>query len=156
MKKLSEKDNEFCRMVVLDNFSPRAAYASVWNPGDDASASAAASRKMREPHIQEELRRLRAELDKDDTTMSAKEKRRFLAKFVRGEIGVDLGLFVSPPTVQEVMTAIKIDNEMGGHNAPAEVSVDGGTNLVEAIFGLIGDQSLRVGVNNGERGSEGE
>lgn len=74
MKKLSEKDDEFCKMIVWENFSPKAAYAVVWNPGDDASASVGASRKMREPHIQEELRRLRAELDEADA-MSAKEKR---------------------------------------------------------------------------------
>lgn len=36
---------------------------------------------------------------------------------------MDLGLFDSVPTVQEVMTAIKIDNEMAGHNAPSEVNV---------------------------------
>ncbi len=143
MKKLSEKDDEFCKMIVWENFSPKAAYAVVWNPGDDASASAGASRKMREPHIQEELRRLRAELDEADA-MSAKEKRRYLAKLVRGEIGVDLGLFESAPTVQEVMTAIKIDNEMAGHNAPSEVNV-GGPSLVDAIFGLLGDQGLKVG-----------
>lgn len=143
MKKLSEKDDEFCKMIVWENFSPKAAYAVVWNPGDDASASAGASRKMREPHIQEELRRLRAELDEADA-MSAKEKRRYLAKLVRGEIGVDLGLFESAPTVQEVMTAIKIDNEMAGHNAPSEVNVDG-PSLVDAIFGLLGDQGLKVG-----------
>ena len=53
MKKLSEKDDEFCKMIVWENFSPKAAYAVVWNPGDDASASAGASRKMREPHIHE-------------------------------------------------------------------------------------------------------
>ena len=98
---------------------------------------------MREPHIQEGLRRLRAELDEADA-MSAKEKRRYLAKLVRGEIGVDLGLFESAPTVQEVMTAIKIDNEMAGHNAPSEVNV-GGPSLVDAIFGLLGDQGLKVG-----------
>lgn len=143
MKKLSEKNDEFCKMIVWENFSPKAAYAVVWNPGDDASASAGASRKMREPHIQEELRRLRAELDEADA-MSAKEKRRYLAKLVRGEIGVDLGLFESAPTVQEVMTAIKIDNEMAGHNAPSEVNV-GGPSLVDAIFGLLGDQGLKVG-----------
>lgn len=143
MKKLSEKDDEFCKMIVWENFSPKAAYAVVWNPGDDASASAGASRKMREPHIQKELRRLRAELDEADA-MSAKEKRRYLAKLVRGEIGVDLGLFESAPTVQEVMTAIKIDNEMAGHNAPSEVNV-GGPSLVDAIFGLLGDQGLKVG-----------
>ena len=143
MKKLSEKDDEFCKMIVWENFSPKAAYAVVWNPGDDASASVGASRKMREPHIQEELRRLRAELDEADA-MSAKEKRRYLAKLVRGEIGVDLGLFESAPTVQEVMTAIKIDNEMAGHNAPSEVNV-GGPSLVDAIFGLLGDQGLKVG-----------
>ena len=143
MKKLSEKDDEFCKMIVWENFSPKAAYAAVWNPGDDASASVGASRKMREPHIQEELRRLRAELDEADA-MSAKEKRRYLAKLVRGEIGVDLGLFESAPTVQEVMTAIKIDNEMAGHNAPSEVNV-GGPSLVDAIFGLLGDQGLKVG-----------
>ncbi|WP_094136329.1 hypothetical protein [Akkermansia muciniphila] len=143
MKKLSEKDDEFCKMIVWENFSPKAAYAVVWNPGDDASASAGASRKMREPHIQEELRRLRAELDEADA-MSAKEKRRYLAKLVRGEIGVDLGLFESAPTVQEVMTAIKIDNEMAGHNAPSELNV-GGPSLVDAIFGLLGDQGLKVG-----------
>ena len=80
---------------------------------------------MREPHIQEELKRLRSELD-DGYALSAKEKRRFLAKLVRGEVGVDLGLFDSVPTVQEVMTAIKIDNEMAGHNAPSEVHVGGG------------------------------
>ena len=51
MKKLSEKDDEFCKMIVWENFSPKAAYAVVWNPGDDASASAGASRKMREPHM---------------------------------------------------------------------------------------------------------
>lgn len=143
MKKLSEKDDEFCKMIVWENFSPKAAYAVVWNPGDDASASAGASRKMREPHIQEELRRLRVELDEADA-MSAKEKRRYLAKLVRGEIGVDLGLFESAPTVQEVMTAIKIDNEMAGHNAPSEFNV-GGPSLVDAIFGLLGDQGLKVG-----------
>ena len=88
MKKLSDKEDEFCKMVVWESFTPRAAYAVVWNPGDDASASAGASRKMREPHIQEELKRLRAELD-DGYALSAKEKRRFLAKLVRGEVGVD-------------------------------------------------------------------
>lgn len=146
MKKLSEKDEEFCKMIVWENFSPKAAYAVVWNPGDGASASVGASRKMREPHIQEELRRLRAELDEDDS-LTAKEKRRFLAKFVRGEIGVDLGLFDAAPTVQEVMAAIKIDNEMAGHNAPSELNV-GGPTLADAIFGLLGDQGLKVGGSN--------
>ncbi|QAA37106.1 hypothetical protein [Akkermansia muciniphila] len=153
MKKLSDKEDEFCKMVVWESFTPRAAYAVVWNPGDDASASAGASRKMREPHIQEELKRLRSELD-DGYALSAKEKRRFLAKLVRGEVGVDLGLFDSVPTVQEVMTAIKIDNEMAGHNAPSEVHV-GGPTLAEAIFGLLGDQSLKVG-GNSETVTDGE
>jgi len=108
---------------------------------------------MREPHIQEELKRLRSELD-DGYALSAKEKRRFLAKLVRGEVGVDLGLFDSVPTVQEVMTAIKIDNEMAGHNAPSEVNV-GGPTLAEAIFGLLGDQSLKVG-GNSETVTDGE
>lgn len=155
MKKLSVKDGEFCRMIVWDNFSPRAAYASIWNPGDDASASAGASRKMREPHVQAELKRLRDGLD-DDEAMTVKEKRRFLAKLVRGEVGVDLGLFETRPTVQEVMTAIKIDNEMAGHNAPAEMKVGGDSNLVDAIFGLLGDQSLKVDGNNGEGGDGDE
>lgn len=153
MKKLSEKDSEFCKLVVWDSFAPRAAYAVVWNPGDDASASAGASRKMREPHIQAELRRLREELD-DKDAMKAKEKRLFLAKLVRGEIGVDLGLFSTAPTVQELMTAIKIDNEMAGHNAPSEVNV-GGPTLADAIFGLLGDQSLKVGGSH-EEGADGE
>ena len=107
MKKLSNKEDEFCKMVVWESFTPRAAYAVVWNPGDDASASAGASRKMREPHIQEELKRLRAELD-DGYALSAKEKRRFLAKLVRGEVGVDLGLFDSVPTVQEVKLRLRL------------------------------------------------
>lgn len=156
MKGLSVKDCEFCRMVVWDGFTPRAAYALVWSPGDDASASAGASRKLRAVRVQEELKRLRAELD-DDAAMSAREKRRFLARLVRGEVGVDLGLFEAMPTVQEVMTAIRIDNEMAGHNAPAEVQVDGGAGLVDAIFGLLGDQGLRVGdvAGHGE-GGDGE
>lgn len=37
MKKLSDKEDEFCKMVVWESFTPRAAYAVVWNPGDDAS-----------------------------------------------------------------------------------------------------------------------
>lgn len=154
MKKLSGKEDEFCKLVAWESFSPRAAYAVVWNPGDDASASAGASRKMREPHVQAELKRLRAELD-DGVCLSAKEKRRFLAKLVRGEVGVDLGLFESAPTVQEVMTAIRIDNEMAGHNAPAEVNV-GGPTLAEAIFGLLGDQSLKVGGGSSEVAGDGE
>lgn len=143
MKKLSEKDDEFCKMIVWENFSPKAAYAVVWNPGDDASASAGASRKMRELHIQAELKRLREELD-EEGALKPKEKRRFLAKLLRGEIGVDLGLFNAPPTLQELMTAIKIDNEMAGHNAPSELNV-GGPTLADAIFGLLGDQGLKVG-----------
>lgn len=83
MKKLSDKEDEFCKMVVWESFTPRAAYAVVWNPGDDASASAGASRKMREPHIQEELKRLRAELD-DGYALSAKEKRRFWRSWCAG------------------------------------------------------------------------
>lgn len=146
MKKLSEKDSEFCKLVVWDSFAPRAAYAVVWNPGDDASASVGASRKMREPHIQAELKRLREELD-EVGALKPKEKRRFLAKLLRGEIGVDLGLFNAPPTLQELMTAIKIDNEMAGHNAPSEVNV-GGPTLADAIFGLLGDQNLKVGGSN--------
>ncbi len=82
-------------------------------------------------------------MDEADAT-SAKEKRRYLAKLVRGEIGVDLGLFESAPTVQEVMTAIKIDNEMAGHNAPSEVNV-GGPSLVDAIFRVIGGSGSEGG-----------
>lgn len=109
------------------------------------SAQAAASRKMKEPGIREEVGKIRERLC-DENCLTMKEKRLRLAEIARGKALFSGGdfLFEVPPTHSERMKAIDLDNKMTGDYAPEkrDVSVQG--MFFEDLF------------ENGEGGDDGE
>lgn len=125
---LSERDHIFCEKCASGLMAYQAYIEAGFCCTSNESAQAAASRKMKEPGVREEIRRIRERLC-DENCLTLKEKRLRLAEIARGKalFSGDEFLFDVPPTHAERMKAIDLDNKMTGDYAPEkqDVSVQG-------------------------------
>lgn len=125
---LSERDQIFCEKCASGLMAYEAYLEAGFKCTSNESAQAAASRKMKEPGIREEVRKIRERLC-DENCLTMKEKRLRLAEIARGKALFSGGdfLFEVPPTHSERMKAIDLDNKMTGDYAPEkrDVSVQG-------------------------------
>lgn len=127
---LSERDQIFCEKCASGLMAYEAYLEAGFNCTSNESAQAAASRKMKEPGIKEEIRKIRERLC-DENCLTMKEKRLRLAEIARGKafFSGDNFLFDVPPTHSERMKAIDLDNKMTGDYAPEKRDVN-----VQGIF----------------------
>lgn len=116
---LSERDHIFCEKVASGLMAYQAYIEAGFCCTSNESAQAAASRKMKEPGIKEEIRKIRERLC-DENCLTLKEKRLKLAEIARGKalFSGDEFLFEVPPSHAERMKAIDLDNKMTGDYAP--------------------------------------
>lgn len=125
---LSERDHIFCEKVASGLMAYQAYIEAGFCCTNNVSAQAAASRKMKEPGIKEEIRKIRERLC-DENCLTLKEKRLKLAEIARGKalFSGDEFLFEVPPSHAERMKAIDLDNKMTGDYAPEkqDVSIQG-------------------------------
>lgn len=125
---LSERDQIFCEKCASGLMSYEAYLEAGFKCTSNESAQAAASRKLKEPGIKEEIRKIRERFC-DENCLTMREKRLRLAEIARGKAFFSGGefLFDVPPTHAERMKAIDLDNKMTGDYAPEkrDVSVQG-------------------------------
>lgn len=144
---LSERDQIFCEKCASGLMAYEAYLEAGFKCTSNESAQAAASRKMKEPGIREEVRKIRERLC-DENCLTMKEKRLRLAEIARGKALFSGGdfLFEVPPTHSERMKAIDLDNKMTGDYAPEKQDV--------SIQGIFFDDLFEYG-EGGEAVSEG-
>ncbi|WP_418383995.1 terminase small subunit [Akkermansia sp.] len=125
---LSERDQIFCEKCAAGLMAYEAYLEAGFKCTSNESAQAAASRKMKEPGIKEEIRKIRERLC-DENCLTLQEKRLRLAEIARGKalFSGEGFLFEVPPSHSERMKAIDLDNKMTGDYAPEkrDVSVQG-------------------------------
>lgn len=103
---LSERDQIFCEKCASGLMSYEAYLEAGFKCTSNESAQAAASRKLKEPGIKEEIRKIRERLC-DENCLTMREKRLRLAEIARGKAFFSGGefLFDVPPTHAERMKA---------------------------------------------------
>lgn len=143
---LNPRDAAFVMAVVGGSTASEAYRLAGWTVSDEHLASAA-SRKLRQPKIQDAIVQLRGVIA-SDYLLTIEEKRFLLASIVRGQ--VRNGLIWEGCDIKTRLKAIEIDNRMVGHEAVTEVNVQGG--FLGALldgsrlpdYGLRGDLKLGV------------
>lgn len=153
---LSEKDQLFCERCAGGLFAYEAYIEAGFNC-KVVSAQAAASRKLKEPGIREEIARIRGELHSAHC-LELVEKRMLLAEIAKGRAVVAgrEDLFEVLPSHADRMRAIDLDNKMMGDYAPERRDVSLQGSFFEDLFDYgSGVISENVDVVEGASGKPG-
>jgi hypothetical protein len=129
---LTGPQQKFCEGVV-SGLNGTEAYASAYPRATRSAARAQAARLLTKPSIQQEIARMRnkAEEMAGSAVMTLKEKREFLARLVRSQVGRlpgDSDLWNSIKTTEigteyrlpDKLKAIELDNDLAGEGSEAE------------------------------------
>ena len=123
---LTQKQKDFCIYYIETNSSTEAAIRAGYS---EKTAAVAGSTQLTKIKIQNEIKRLRAEMDKDKIA-SAEEVMYYFTSVMRGEIkdqfGLEAPLSERTKAAQELAKrTIDIDNRQAGKaDAKLEISLD--------------------------------
>ena len=120
MGKLNNKQLKFLNLI-LDGVPNNEAYMQVYKVKNLNTAGANASETLRNPKCVEYLAEQRAILEAT-AVMSREYKRKKLKEVVDG-----------PESQNALISAIKVDNEMVGHNAPIKTEVTTNQDTINVI-----------------------
>lgn len=154
---LSERDQIFCERCASGLMAYEAYIEAGFRCTSNESAQAAASRKLKEPGIREEVARIRGELHSAHC-LELVEKRLLLAEIAKGRAVVAgrEDLFEVLPSHADRMRAIDLDNKMMGDYAPERRDVSLQGSFFEDLFDYgSGVISENVDVVEGASGKPG-
>lgn len=119
---MTQRQQVFCENLV-EGMSQSAAYRLAYpSCKSDSAARANASRLLTNDSIQQKIGTLQ-KLTHTEKALSWQQKREVLARIA----------MASQSTPMEVLAAIKLDNQMAGHDKPQKLEIDSGLSIVERI-----------------------